>query len=113
MTQYISDDAKNSMLASIVPTHIGLHSADPSANGLANELTSGQYARTPCMFGAAINGVRQLDSDVDFFVSQGDDIQFISYWNNTSFLMSESISRLTFLASGVLTINGSTTVLSI
>ncbi|GGP37277.1 hypothetical protein GCM10009347_01550 [Shewanella algicola] len=113
MTQYISSITKDMMLNSITPTHISLHSGDPSESGLNNEISSTHYTRQPCVFNQSLNGERVLNANVDITLSQGDSVNYIGYWNNSTFLMSESIQPILFTAVGVLTINQLSTVLKI
>lgn len=102
------------MLDNLVITKIGLHSGDTGLDGLSNELISAGYSRQSCNFNLTSQlGSRTLTNDVSFSLSGGDSIRYISYWNDSTFILSQEIDVVDFAISGNFTLVSNTTVISI
>lgn len=75
--------AKNQAANAITVDTISLHSGEPGADGLANELpTAGAiYSRKAIAFGAADDGVRQQSADVLQDVPPGSSVSHYVLWH--------------------------------
>lgn len=98
-----STSAKNTMLNAITPDTVGLHSADPGANGTASELTGGSpaYARKAVSMNAAASGQRTASTQPIFDVPAGSTVAFVSWWAGATFLGSGPVgTQETFAGQG-------------
>ena len=111
MTIEIANVTKNAMLDALGIDKVGLHSGATGADGLANELSSVSYVRTPCVFRTAVNGERALAADVIFNLGSGDTVSYVSYWSGMTFVLSQSTEPAAFTTNGRFTLASTTTVL--
>lgn len=110
MAIYVSDQAKSSMLNAIDINKMSVHEGDPGVDGTSNELT---VIRQTCSFSPTTAGSRILDNDVVFTIPAGKTVTYISYWDDTQFLMSQSIDGLSYSAQGKLILNAISTEVTI
>jgi hypothetical protein len=107
---------RNSMLAVPVAAYVSLHSADPGASGLLNELTGGSpaYARKPAVFNAASAGARALNADVVFDIPAGASVAYVGHWSAIAgtFEGSQIVTTETYAAQGQYTLKATTTQLT-
>lgn len=94
-------------------THVGLHSGDSGLNGLANELTSINYVRKSCSFSTTSNGARVLETPIVFSLSGGDSVSYVSYWNGSTFMLSQQVEMVEFSIPGEFRLNDTVTAISI
>lgn len=107
--------AKNTMLGSIAPTHVSLHSADPGQTG-TSELTGGAYARVAGTFNAAAAGARALNEDVTLNVPASTTVAFVGYWTaitGGTFLGSFDVVNEVYASAGTYVVTATGTSLSI
>ena len=81
MTQRLSETLLNAMADAADLVTVGLHSDDPGADGTANEVSGGGYARQSATFGAASGGVRTLSEDVEFSGPASGAVTWFSVWS--------------------------------
>lgn len=76
---------KNLLLnASDIDT-LSLHSGDPGATGIANEVAGGGYTRKSIAFAAAANGARAMSADVDFSTPANQPVTYLGFWTGSTF----------------------------
>lgn len=76
--------AKNVMLDALaaVAVRVALHTGDPGgANGAANELSGGGYARQAIAWNAAAAGAIDSSNTPAFSVGAGVTVAWVSFWN--------------------------------
>lgn len=92
-----------------------LHSANPGTNN-ANEISSPDYVRQPCSFALAIpgdQGRRYLTSPVQFELTANDEVRWVSFWFNGSFVEAHKLPvDRTFVVDGKGTLTTSTYISS-
>ena len=101
-----STAAKNTMLDAITYAQASLHSGDPGALGLNNELSGGSpaYARKNVTVNAASGGSRALNANVTFDVPAST-VAYVGYWaSGPTFLGSDPVTSEVFAAQGVYTL---------
>lgn len=112
MTTNIADATKNAMLDSMLITTISLHSDDPGVTG-TNEISSANYSRQSGTFTAAESGSRQLVSDAVFNLVAEDNVRWVCYWNDATFLLAQSVNTASFSDAGNYTLLANSTVISL
>ncbi len=112
MTTNITVAAKNTLLDSLQITHASLHSDDPELTG-ANEISSPNYARQTIAFSASSDGTRTLQSTVVFSMTGGDNVAWVGYWDNSEFLLAQSVSAASFSIEGDYSLLAPQTVISL
>lgn len=114
MTTTVSVIGKSIMLDSININMVGLHSGDTGLLGVANEISSTNYTRQPCIFDSSdAVGIRYMTDDVSFELSSGDIVTNVSYWDGTTFLFSRDVDLATFSSSGYFIMLAGTTMVSL
>jgi len=101
MNTVISVATKNILLGAIAIDKIAIHSGEPGANGVDNELSS---PRQDCVFSAPSNGAISLVNNVQFTVTAGSTVKYISYWEGTTFHLSQQIDDLVYSVTGTFTL---------
>lgn len=104
--------ALNSMLDSLTVNTAKLHNGDPGAAGTANELTGGSYASKAVVFGAASSGIRTQSGIATFDIPAGGSVQYVTFWNNGTFLWSDQVTTENFAGAGTYALQNSTMTLS-
>ena len=111
--------AKNTMLDALTVDRLSLHSGDPGADGLSNELSGGTpaYARKACVYAAASGGERLLNADVTFDVPASTSVQYVGKWNYNGGTMifhgSDQVTTETYGAQGQYIVKATTSKLSL
>lgn len=114
MSLIINPAVASNILDSLSITHVGLHSGVTGSDGSLNEITSISYARQPCSFSQATNGERVLSASVNFSMSGGDSVDYISYWGGSSFILSQQLSEIaTFSIAGKFEVRAGDTVITL
>lgn len=88
----LSTTAKNTMLDALTADLLSLHSGDPGADGTANELSGGSYARQAATFNAANAGSRALNANVDFTCTANTSVTYLGVWKNTGTVFLGSVA---------------------
>ena len=109
--------AKNSMLDSLTIAYISLHTGDPGATGVDNEVSGGSpaYARKAATINAAATGSRALDADVTLDVPACT-VSYVGYWSLVTggvFHGSDDVTDEVFGAQGQYKVLASGTTLAI
>lgn len=98
----IAEAAANTALNTFNITKASLHSANPSTTG-ANELISADYVRQDFTFESASGGQRFGSEPATFTLKAGDEIAWVSYWNDSVFTTARQVSPpIIFLQDGTL-----------
>lgn len=79
MSGQLSVTGRNKAANALTPTLLSVHSADPGANGTANEVVG--TTRQSATFGTATNGVRSLTNEPVFEMPQGSTAAFLGVWD--------------------------------
>ncbi|WP_102794307.1 hypothetical protein [Bowmanella denitrificans] len=74
--------AKNEAANGVAVNLLKLHSGDPGAAGTTNAIAG---ASSACVYGAAANGVRDLDEELLITVPAGAQVSHYSVWQDTAF----------------------------
>ena len=72
-----TNDALNEAADGVVLDSIQLHSGDPGSDGTSNVITG---TMTDVTYGAATDGVREVDTPVDITVPGGSTVSHYSVW---------------------------------
>lgn len=111
-----SAGAKITMLDALTVDRLSLHTGDPGANGTANEVDGGSYARQECVYSAASNGERLLNADVTFDVPAGT-VAWVAKWNFNAgtpiFIGADDVTDEVFAAPGQYVVKATTSKLSL
>lgn len=106
--------ARNTMLGSLSPGFVSLHTANPGDSG-ANEVTGGSYARVSATWAAASAASRAASNQPAVNVPAGTTVTHVGYWTASTggtFLGYGSVTPATFTNAGVYTVNTATLTLS-
>lgn len=104
-------DITPQQLSTLNPNRLSLHSNNPGTNGTAAELKSLQYARRSLSFKARVGNRRFLNQSVQFQLTSGDVVTWVSYWRNNTFLFSVPVMSMFYPIDGVLIVDAQTTYL--
>lgn len=105
-----STDGKNAMLNALaaLATRASLHSGDPGATGVANELVGGSpaYARKAISWGAAAVGNINLSGTAVFDVPAAGVVAYVGFWNTagTAYYGCAAVTPESFAAQGTYTL---------
>lgn len=109
--------AKNTMLDSLTVNLLSLHTGDPGADGTANEVSGGGYARVAATFNAAASGERALNADVQFAGPASGAATHVGFWEDGAPDVFHGSVALTgdqaFNADGEYIVKGTTTKLDL
>lgn len=106
--------ARNTMLGSLSPAYVSLHTASPGDSG-ANEVSGGSYARVACSWASASGASRAASNQPAVNVPAGTTITHVGYWTASSggtFLGYDDVTAAAFTNAGVYTVNTATLSLS-
>ena len=92
--------SKNRMLDAESVTQVSAHSGDPGANGTANELSGGTYARAACTLAAAANGARAVTNNPQINVPPSATVNHIAFWGTNGFVGSKAVTAETYSSNG-------------
>jgi hypothetical protein len=105
-----STAGKNAMLDALAALAVkaSLHSGDPGADGLANEITGGSpaYARKTIAWNAAATGNINLNGTAVFDIPPAATVSWVGFWNSagTAFYGSANVTDEVFAAQGTYTL---------
>lgn len=113
MNTIINVLTKNIMLDSIAITKVSLHNGSPGNNGIDNEITSANYSRQTCDMAASVGGVRLLNTDANFQMTNADAVSYVGYWDGATFKLAQEIDPVTFTADGLFILKSGATRITI
>lgn len=106
----ITTSAKNSMLNTIILTHVSLHTDEPGVDGTVGEI---DVPRGIVVFSAASGGRIYLTTNVSIPITDPVTITHVGYWNGATFVLSQPITAQDITAPSNFVLQATTTYIEI
>lgn len=101
---------RNLLYPLMLPTMVGLHTENPSRDGVDYELTlDGNYARQPVECEIINNEIITM-ADVDIPVTAGSLVKYVSYWDASGYIGAQLIATSSFGSNGTFRLLAGTTI---